>query len=272
MAHNLNETNGKVSFASTEKAWHGLGQIVNGAMTSKEAIELGGLNYEVVKEKIYAELGGQKIEIADQYATIRKDTNVALGVVGSRYEIVQNADSFTFFDAIVGQGQAIFVTAKMPNHIRIAGTDDVTEVYVVMTNTHDGSGSVICGVTGVRIVCSNTLRAALKGMTNKVAIRHTKSAEANLAQAHKVLGITNSYVTAMNDVVNNLSLKRVTDEQVKNLVNDLFPSTSENTTRIDNIRQDVLNSYYTGIGQDKILGTAWGVLNGFTHYTLHISH
>ena len=59
MAHNLNETNGKVSFASTEKAWHGLGQIVNGAMTSKEAIELGGLNYEVVKEKIYAELGGR---------------------------------------------------------------------------------------------------------------------------------------------------------------------------------------------------------------------
>ena len=33
---------------------------------------------------------------------------------------------------------------------------------------------------------------------------------------------------------------------------------------------EVLNSYFTGIGQDKIVGTAWGVLNGVTHYTSHI--
>ena len=49
MAHNLNETNGKVSFASTQKVWHNLGQIVSEAMTSKQAIELAGLNYFVSK-------------------------------------------------------------------------------------------------------------------------------------------------------------------------------------------------------------------------------
>ena len=282
MAHNLNENNGKVSFASTQPAWHGLGTIVKEAMTSKEAIELGGLGYEVVKEKIYADIAGKKIEIPDQYATIRKDNNVPLGVVGSRYEIVQNADSFVFFDAIVGQGQAIFetagalgkgerifVTAKMPNYIRIAGTDDITEVFVVLTTSHDGSGSVIACVTPVRVVCQNTLRAALRETTNKVAIRHTKSAERNLAMAHKLLGISNNYVTKMNEAVNTLALKSVSDFEVKKLIENLFPSSSENTTRIDNIRQDVLNSYYTGVGQEKIVGTAWGVLNGITHYTSH---
>lgn len=283
MAHNLNETNGKISFASTEKAWHGLGQIVKNAMTSKEAIELGGLGYEVIKEQIYADVDGiGKIAIPDNFATIRKDTNTPLGVVGNRYEIVQNADAFVFFDAIVGQGQAIFetagalgkgerifVTAKMPNYIRIAGTDDVTEVYVVLTNTHDGSGAVICGITPVRIVCQNTLRMAMKGMVNKVAIRHTKNAENNLLQAHKLLSITNEYTEKMNQAVNALSLKKVSDAQVKQLIEGLFPSESEGTTRIENIRKEVLNSYYTGVGQEGILGTAWGVLNGITHYTSH---
>lgn len=283
MAHNLNETNGKISFASTEKAWHGLGQIVKNAMTSKEAIELGGLGYEVIKEQIYADVDGiGRIAIPDNFATIRKDTNTPLGVVGNRYEIVQNADAFTFFDAIVGQGQAIFetagalgkgerifVTAKMPNYIRIAGTDDITEVYVVLTNTHDGSGAVICGITPVRIVCQNTLRAALRGMVNKVAIRHTKSAEKNLVQAHKLLSITNEYTEKMNQAVNALSLKKVSDAQVKQLIEGLFPSESEGTTRIENIRKEVFNSYQTGVGQEKILGTAWGVLNGITYYTSH---
>lgn len=283
MAHNLNETNGKTSFASTQKAWHGLGQIVEKAMTTKEAIEFGGLGYEVIKNEIFAEIGGSKIVVPEKFATIRKDTNAILGVVGNRYEIVQNADAFTFFDAIVGQNQAIFetagalgagerifVTAKMPKYIRIEGTDDISEMYVILTSSHDGSGSIICGVTSVRVVCSNTLRAALKNMSNKVAIRHTKSAEANLAQAGKVLGIINTYTEALSQAVNSLSLKKVSDVQVKNLIENLFPSTSENTTRIDNIRQEVLTSYHTGIGQDKIMGTAYGVLNGITHYTSHI--
>jgi len=286
MAHNLNETDGKISFVSHgEKAWHGLGTIVEKAMTSKEAIELGGLGYEVIKQQIFADVDGiGKIAIPEHFATIRKDTNVPLGVVGSRYTVVQNADSFVFFDAIVGQGQAIFetagalgkgerifVTAKMPNYIRIAGTDDVTEVYVVLTNTHDGTGAVICGITPIRIVCQNTLRMALGSMVNKVSIRHTKSAEKNLAQAHQLLNITNKYTEEMNQMVNALSLKKVSDAQVKQLIEGLFPSTSEEVaTRTENIRKEVLNSYQTGVGQEDILGTAWGVLNGITHYTSHV--
>lgn len=284
MAHNLNETNGKVSFASTEKAWHGLGQIVEKAMTTKEAIELGGLGYEVIKNPLLAKVEGVgEIIVPEHFATIRKDTNEVLGVVGNRYTVVQNADAFVFFDTIVGQGQAIFetagalgkgervfVTAKMPNYIRIAGTDDITEVYVVLTNTHDGSGAVICGITPVRIVCQNTLRMAMGSMINKVSIRHTKSAEKNLAQAHELLGITNQYTVAMNEAVNALALKKVSDKEVRILLEGLFPSTSEQTTRTENIRNEVLNSYYTGIGQEKIVGSAWGVLNGLTHYTSHI--
>jgi hypothetical protein len=112
MAHELNTTDGKVSFASTQKAWHGLGQIVDKAMTAEQAIELGGLNYEVVKTPLTTKVKGeQRLKVNEHFATVRTDTKQVLGVVGSRYQIVQNSDAFVFFDSIVGQGQAIFETA-----------------------------------------------------------------------------------------------------------------------------------------------------------------
>jgi len=284
MAHNLEIRDGKASFVThQEKAWHGLGTIVEKAMTSKEAIELARLDYEVAKVPLLAQIEGiGNVEVPNQFATIRKDTNDVLGVVGARYLPIQNKDAFTFFDAIVGKGQAIFetagtlgrgerifITAKMPNYIRIAGTDDITETFVILTNSHDGSSSIVCGLTNVRIVCSNTMRLAMRNMVNKVSIRHTTNAEVNLAQAHKFLGITNSYTTHANEVFNRLALKKVSDAQVKQLIENLFPSESENTTRINNIKESVLSSYYTGVGQEKILGSGWGFINGVTHYLSH---
>lgn len=286
MAHNL-ETNGKnnkVSFASTEKAWHNLGQIVDGAMTSQEAIELANLDYTVELTPATFCIGKDKsIVIPDKFATYRTDTNMPLGVVGNRYTIVQNKDAFGFFDSIVGgnlamfetagvlgQGERIFVSAKMPEVIQIKGTDDITEVYVLLTSSHDGSGSVIAAVTPVRVVCQNTLNAALKNTISRVAIRHTTSASKKLENAHKLLGISHKYVTEVNEMFNSLATKTITDAKVRELVENLFKSEKEESTRIKNIREAVMTSYFSGVGQNQIIGTAWGAYNGITHYLDHV--
>ena len=56
MAHNINfnSTTGRYSFFSVkEKAWHGLGQIVEQYPTSGEAIKHAGLDYEVAKSTLF---------------------------------------------------------------------------------------------------------------------------------------------------------------------------------------------------------------------------
>jgi hypothetical protein len=54
MGHNINQVNGKGSFFSvSEKAWHGLGQIVDQYPTSAEAIKYAGLDYEVIKSPLF---------------------------------------------------------------------------------------------------------------------------------------------------------------------------------------------------------------------------
>jgi len=288
MAHNLNIINGVASFASTKNAWHGLGQIVESAMTAEQAIKLAHLDYNVAKTPCTGfetcETGINEIVLPDKYITYRQDTMQGFGVVGSRYEIVQNSDAFRFFDAIVGakiamyetagalgNGEKIFISAKMPDVIEVEGfKGDVTEMYILLTSSHDGSGSIKALITPVRVVCQNTLNAALREHYNKVSIRHTMNVKENLENAHNLLGITHKYIKQLDECFNHLAKKKVTDDAVQKLIADLFATQKEDSTRAKNIRAEVFKSYQTGEGQEAILGTAWGAYNGITYYLDHV--
>ena len=123
MAHNLEINNGVASFASTQTAWHGLGQIVDGAMTAQQAIKLANLDYEVVKVPNYAYYNGEFLDTPSSFSTLRTDTNQILGDrIGKNYTIVQNSEAFDFFDNITGrisEGRG-----EQPAEICVSGHDE----------------------------------------------------------------------------------------------------------------------------------------------------
>ncbi|MFN8271996.1 MAG: DUF932 domain-containing protein [Chitinophagaceae bacterium] len=245
MAHNLNynEQTEKHSFFSVkEKAWHGLGQIVQDYPTSAEAIKHAGLDYTVEKRPLFTynnennaadedtDIKIPEIDVPDFFATMRTDTEQVLGVVGKDYEVVQNTDAFSFFDAIVGgdgiqyetagalgKGERIFITAKLPGYIKV-GNDDLIEKYLFLTTSHDGYGSILAAFTPVRIVCANTLNAALRNYSNSIKIRHTANAKQRLEQAHKVMGIANKLTEQMETIFNHWAKVRITDPAIKKLI------------------------------------------------------
>ena len=107
MAHELDSTSGVVSFSdSRTDAWHRLGQSVGHVMTAREALDaahLSGWNVrklalQIPQEPIITDDGvttPPPIAVPDQFATVRDNPIVAgridyLGVVGSKYEPVQN--------------------------------------------------------------------------------------------------------------------------------------------------------------------------------------
>src|SRR4051794_3662591 len=202
MAHNINRNmnTGKDAFFSVkEKAWHGLGKIVENYPTSEEAIAFAGLDYQVEKQSIFT----ADAQIKDYFATVRTDTKQVLGVVGSKYEVVQNKTAFTFFDSLVndgngiryetagalGNGERIFITAKMPDIIKVGRRDEIEE-HIFLTTSHDGSGSIMAAFTPVRIVCNNTLNMALKDHSNAVYIKHTANAENKLKEAARIIALS----------------------------------------------------------------------------------
>jgi len=243
MAHNLyyNEQNGKHAFFSVqEKAWHGLGTVVTNYPTSAEALTFAGLDYGVEKRRLFtydqgnpfgnADVATPGLEVPDYFATVRTDTEQPLGVVGKSYVVVQNRDAFSFFDAIVGgdgiqyetagalgKGERIFITAKLPDYIRV-GKNDLIDQYLFLTTSHDGGGAITAAFTPVRIVCRNTLAAALNKKSHCIRIRHTTNAKERLEQAHHLMGITNGLSSQMEAIFNHWARVPISDQAVKKLI------------------------------------------------------
>lgn len=263
MAHNIsfNEVTQQHAFFSVRQpAWHGLGTIVQDYPTSAQAVAFAHLNYEVIKAPIVAK--GKNLfdtyPVPDQFATMRTDTNAVFGVVGKDYQIVQNADAFAFFDAIVGggdgilyetagalgNGERIFITAKLPGYIRVGNGDDVTEKYIFLTTSHDGSGSITAAFTPVRIVCQNTLNAALRTAANVVRIRHTAGAKERLEQAHRVMGVADTLSLQLGDIFNQWAKVRIEDKQVKELIQLALCPNRETLSLLKKGAQDELSTVY----------------------------
>lgn len=264
---NFNEKTGQHSFFSVkEKAWHGLGKIVQDYPTSAEALKFAGLDFSVIKEDIYTtsfNSDGQAMDrtqkIKTHFATIRQDTGDVLGVVGKDYQIVQNIDAFSFFDSIVGgdgiqyetagalgKGERIFITAKLPSYIKV-GREDLIEQYLFLTTSHDGYGSITAAFTPVRIVCNNTLNAALRSQSNSIRIRHTANAKDRLEQAHKVMGISNQLSGELEEIFNRWTKVRITDPEVLRLVQQAMCPNKEVLDNLQAGRFDELSTAFNNI-------------------------
>lgn len=311
MAHdlNFNEQTGKHSFFSVkEKPWHGLGQIIKDYPTSAEALKFAGLDYTVEKRKLFTfdnenqtadedtEIKIPEIEVPNYFATVRTDNENILGVVGRDYEVVQNIDAFSFFDSIVGgdgiqyetagalgKGERIFITAKLPDYIKV-GSNDLIEQYLFLTTSHDGYGSITAAFTPIRIVCNNTLNAALRNHSNAFKIRHTANAKDRLEEAHKLMGITNQLSTQLEDVFNHWSKVRITDPEVKKLIQMALVPSKEVLHNLQSGKDDELSSYFKNMTDaafdyavsnesqqlETTKGTLFGAYNGVTGYLQNV--
>lgn len=296
MAHKLNFHNGKTSFFSVrEKPWHGLGQLVQEAQTSSEAIKLAQLDYEVVKEPIYLKDG---IVVPDLFATVRQDTRKVFGTVGSRYEVLPNVDAFDFFDQIVGSkeaifetagaigdGETIFITAKLPAYMEVKG--DLIEQYLFLTNNHNGRGVVQAAFTPIRIVCNNTLNAALSNNSNRIKVMHTSNMKDRLYSADKLMGIINKMKLELESVFNAMAKKPIVDKQLKDLLLNTFATREQldiiagkeisekeikSISKLETILSDAYAYALTSDTQQtkSTKGTVFGAYNAVTGYIQNV--
>jgi len=328
MAHGLEERNGKFSFAengSRERAWHGLGEVVKEPMFVADALKLCRADYNVQlqpivalnDELVHAMENGENINasilrdllVEGRKATVRTDLNTALGIVSEDYGTVQNSDAFKFVDmlcsgldsnrtekptieccGVLGKGERVFITCKMPEDIVLnPHTDDRIETYVVFTTSHDGTGSVRCMVTNVRVVCSNTLNFAMKHNSGRIAFRHSSKVmsrldllnKENAEFAYKTLGLWNEYEKCFKESLEHLRNIKLSERDLDNIIAEItladeakkvFLETrninhEDIATRGRNIFLGMKEAMESGIGQDILeSGTALWAINGVTTY------
>lgn len=316
---NFNVARGTDSFVSRrEIPWHRKGQIVQNYMTTAEAIVACNADYTVNLAPNFAQLNELSHEEArtannvlklvekgvvkyfnakqskDSFTTYREDTNHLFGSVGNRYEVVQNLEAFEFIDNIVqtgeavietagvlGNGERIFVVAKLPDYIQLSNGDKI-ESYLFITMAHDGTGMITAALTKIRIVCNNTLNMALHNCSNKISFKHTKNVRDKLDAGAKLMGLNNLFSIQLEEALNAMKKTAITEQIVMDTVFTLILSPEEKvvvqkaennylkptevSTRKKNIMTDMFKSIDGGPGQELYRGTGLWLYNGITSY------
>lgn len=217
MSHEIDTTTGRAAMFSGSgiTPWHSLGIVIAGTATSAEAINLAGLDWLVNQVPVGAQVNGQWQVVPDTRANVRSDTGAALAIVSDGYKVFQNADAFSFMDAVIGEGGAqfdsagslkggrrVWMLAKMPHQFNLGKTGrDKVESYILLTNTHDKTGSLRLLLTTVRVVCQNTLNAALGRASSGegIAIHHRESMMDKVAEARRALKLVDESANRMRE-------------------------------------------------------------------------
>lgn len=311
-----------------ERAWHGLGddqQIFDRPMFVAEALKACNADYKVQLQPIVAlndklvkamenneMISGDellKLLIPNARATMRTDLEKSLGIVSDGYGIVQNEDAFKFVDmfcsgkfadrdntpvietcGVLGNGERVFVTAKFPQPIVLdAKRDDLVEMYVVFTTSHDGTGAVRCMCTPIRVVCNNTLNMAMKHNIGRIAFRHSSKVmsrldllnKENAEFAYNALNVAEVYTNGLKECFDHLRNIKLGEKDLDNIIAEIaladeakkvFLDTrniyhEDIATRGRNIFLGMKESMESGIGQDILdRGNALWALNGITTY------
>ena len=282
MAHELSiREDGVVEAAFMEVPWHRLGTLVPAGMTPTQALEAAHLNWQVDQVALYTkDVQGEYVVVNDKKAVVRMDTQAYLGVVGNRYQAIQNAEQSSFIEALVGEGAMVeavgalyggrktFWTVKAPETLLVAGGDKISE-YLILTNTHDGSRAFTAFWSPVRVVCNNTLNAALRHMDQCVTIRHTGEVMSKVNEARSVLGIMHNYYQELGDVFNRFKDTPIEAPRFTGLVEALVPELENGKLPPKRLeaRTKITENYREDLGQAG--ETVWGFYNAVTQFTSH---
>ena len=203
---------------NNEVAWHGLGTVTEGTLPAREAFEKADALFTVERRQLtYPKLrpGALGWDNADAgvYGIIRTDSQQLLGVVSQQYEIVQNDSLLRMAEFIreevdmdcvivLSHGAKVCFTATL----RGAQTDivpgDTVKRRIVGYLGHDGKTGCGAKFTNIRVVCQNTLTAALNDSGAHSSIRHKNGANMHFDQ------LINSIDVARQDFVTECDLMR----------------------------------------------------------------
>lgn len=199
--HEIRNNDGLV--LADNAAWHGLGTVVQGAPNPYAALRIAGMEWEVLEsEAVSGAFKGGEFRVATTASKmlVRSDDHTVLGMVGEDYHPVQNSTladiAYALRDAgsdkgvqvesagSIRGGRKVWMLLRAPS-IDMTGRGDIAHPYLMLGNSHDGTMALRVLPTSVRVVCSNTFHAALRGTKGAGwAFRHTL----NMGQRVDALG------------------------------------------------------------------------------------
>jgi phage/plasmid-like protein (TIGR03299 family) len=273
------------------RPWHGFGNEVKRGATGLEMLKAAHLNWRVELRDIAFMLPGVTGNMIDPLAKFkavtRSDTDRVFTVATTDFNPVQNEDVVDFFREFCEAGHAdvetvgalrggaiVWCLAKLKGLASRLILGDLVEGYLFIATAHDCSMQTIARATQIRIVCWNTLSAALRergGSRNQFRCSHTRKWTPEVAEeARRTVGMAVEALGYTNAVCEKLAAVPLDDAG--------FVEYMELLMGKDNVKDEkgVLKPTATAIwtardtspGADvaPAKGTLYGALNAVTYY------
>lgn len=273
-----------------ETPWHGLGHSLTEAVGVDEMTKAAGLDWAVAQHPMFIEVNGERKAVPDKVAVTREDTLDVLSVSSKAWKPLQNKDLMEFFREYVeagsatletagalNEGKTIWALANINKGFTLNGNDRVNG-YLLLSNSHVPGQAIRVMTTMVRVVCQNTLSMAHSGGADQYRQNHLKDFDISRARASVDLAREN--VGKHQDEAEALAkLELSARDTIAILAKHFQPEMLEETNGVEilltnpsaqtKVFADVLRSVVEAPG--SMPESAWGVLNGVTHWADHVA-
>jgi len=295
MSHAIDTTSlNRASYASTQREWHGLGELMPAGQDIETWAQAAGMEYKV--QRAVVRFATQRLDpanalipaqvlqsIEDKLVLFRSDTGAPLGVVSDSYKVVQPREVLEFFRewaqanactiesaGVLFGGKRYFATAKMSDGVFVGEGDKIVP-YVLLSTSADGSLATEGRITTVRVVCNNTLRLASKGASSfRVSHRTAFKAE----ECRGIIESAHAEFGAFMDMSRKLASIKVESRLAEDMTTLLLTTpTRDADAAKDSAGFHRIMGLFQGGGKGSTLETAretaFGWLNACTQYFDH---
>lgn len=226
------------------------------------------------------------------YAVVRTDNNDVFASVKKGYALFQNRQMIDLVNAVSSHanapvhragvldgGRKVFVQLKSPMQINgIGENNDRVDFYTTCINSHDGTTALSWGNSSLTISCSNTFYQNVKRLKDQNRAKHTqRSIEEVLGMidsSKKMLEAVNLSAEMTADKMVAMSRKSVSEDQINRFIAamvdvDFARPTQDINAKKFNRANSLRDAVWAEMNQKG--RTAWGMFNGVTKFTTHIS-
>jgi phage/plasmid-like protein (TIGR03299 family) len=240
------------------------------------------------------------IDVPKKQAIIREDNSTVIGIVGTKYKVVQNMEVFNALDTLVDSGDAryaaagefnggsnIWMVLELPRGISVA--NDPHAAFLLVKTSHDGSSSVVVKPIIERLFCANQVNGLISNSKKKYneytyRMSHTTNQELSIADIRNITNLTYQAIDDYELTANRLLDIDFSREQAVNFFKKVWalPSTVEDKpyellTRGERKQQTIAKDarakawsiYSESETQENIRGTAFGAWHAVVEFADH---
>jgi phage/plasmid-like protein (TIGR03299 family) len=275
-------SNGRENIAYIgQKPWHGMGT----ELPADQPLDIwritAGLDftYELTPVQFLADH-----TFADRQVVYRSDSQAPLAIVSNRYYPVQPGEVLEFFRDLTEDhgftletagslkaGALVWALAKTGRDFALGG--DVTRQYLLLMTSCDKTLATRATLTSVRVVCWNTLTAALnQASASLVVTNHAAKFDARAVKTN--LGLVDATWEEFATAAERMAARPLKDLDAKEAIIAVFGDPAAPVDKQPNLRamgqvHDLYAGRGKGAGLPSARGTAWGLLNAVTEYVDH---